>query len=78
MADQIIIKHGALNGRNKMPLLNSMELGYQEDEDALYIGRNAQNLRLCGVGDINNINTQIEELRGLIRDLTARLDELNK
>lgn len=55
-----------------------MELGYQVDEDALYIGRNAQNLRLCGVRDINNINTQIEELRGLISDLTARLDELNK
>jgi hypothetical protein len=78
MARKIIIKHGALNGRGKMPLLDSMELGYQVDEDALYIGRNAQNHRLCGKNDVNNINTQIEELRGLISDLTARLDELNK
>lgn len=59
-----------------MPLLDSMELGYQVDEEALYIGGNAQNHRLCGVKDINNINAQIEELRGLINGINAQIETL--
>lgn len=78
MARKIIIKHGSLNGRGSMPALYTCELGYRTDEEALYIGRKGENFRLCGLNDVNNINTQIEELRGLISDLTARLDELNK
>ena len=78
MARKIIIKHGSLNGRGSMPALSGCELGYRTDEEALYIGRKGENFRLCGKNDVNNINAQIEELRGLISDLTARLDELNK
>lgn len=78
MARKIIIKHGALNGRGSMPALFGCELGYRTDEEALYIGRKGENFRLCGKNDVNNINAQIEELRGLISDLAARLDELNK
>ena len=78
MARKIIIKHGSLNGRGSMPAISGCELGYRTDEEALYIGRKGQNFRLCGVKDINNINTQIEELRELISDLTARLNELNE
>lgn len=78
MSRKIIIRHGSLNGRGSMPALSECEFGYRTDEEALYIGRKGQNFRLCGLNDVNSINTQIAELRELISDLTARLDATSK
>ena len=48
MADVIKIKRGALGKKTAMPKLNEGELGYCTDKTALYIGTNAENIK---VGD---------------------------
>ena len=63
MADLIRIKGGS----GAVPTLQDRELGYSKDEQALYIGTANGNVRLCGVNDIR-------ELRTLIEQITARLD----
>ncbi len=83
MADAIMIKSGALGGRTTMPRLSNAELGYITDKKELYIGTADGNERLCGAGDIAEINakiaeisTKIEEINKSIADIIARLDAL--
>ena len=88
MNDKIHIKTGALGNRTEMPALSydeekGSELGYRTDEEALYIGTEKGNKRLCGANDVRNINTRLDELNatiasisGQITDITARLDTL--
>lgn len=88
MADLIRIKCGELGGRNEMPTLQcdkelGAEMGYRTDEKALYIGAVAGNERLCGVGDVANINakiieihTKIEEINESIANIITRLNAL--
>lgn len=72
MADLITIKSGSFNGRSTMPRLSVDELGYQKDEQALYIGTESGNIRLCGVEDAAKINS----LNATIDSLSARLEAL--
>lgn len=73
MADLITIKSGALGDRQAMPKLNTDELGYCTDEEALYIGTESENKRLCGVKDKADIIAQIDALSNCIEEITARL-----
>lgn len=74
MADLITIKSGALGSRTEMPKLSVDELGYCTDEEALYIGTDAGNKRLCGVKDKVSIIAQIDALSARIDEIIARLD----
>lgn len=79
MDDTILIKSGALNGRTSMPNLAQDELGYQTEEEALYIGTPNGNKRLCGANDIERIKTletKIGSLEGQISTIMARLEAL--
>lgn len=81
MDDSIRIRSGTLNGRTAMPKLKhaeiingekrGSEIGFQEDEKALYIGTSGGNVRLCGANDIS-------ELRQLIDDIITRLEALEE
>lgn len=62
MADLITIKSGAMGGRSSMPKLAVDELGYLTDEKALYIGTESGNVRLCGVNDISELNTRLDDI----------------
>lgn len=73
MADLITIKSGALGNRAEMPKLSEDELGYCTDEEALYIGAESGNKRLCGVKDKADIIAQIDALSNRIEEITARL-----
>lgn len=75
MADLIRIK----GGLGEIPKLQVRELGYGKDVKALYIGTEDGNVRLCGVGDleeinakINSINTAIDEINTAIQNINAR------
>ena len=79
MADLITIKSGSFGSRSTMPKLSVDELGYQNDEKALYIGTESGNVRLCGIEDvakINELNATIQSLSTAIDDINARLDAL--
>ena len=83
MVDKIHIKSGELGGRSTMPSLDydeeqGAELGYREDEEALYIGTKSGNKRLCGAKDIGDINTRINAINAQISDILARLDSLSE
>ncbi len=69
MNDLIKIK----GGNGNVPTLQVRELGYSYDEDALYIGTNEGNKRLCGVGDITSLTAKINALEERIDALEARL-----
>ena len=62
MADLITIKSGSFNGRSTMPRLSVDEIGYQKDEQALYIGTESGNVRLCGADDVKELNTKLDEI----------------
>ena len=80
--DEVRIRSGALNGRTEMPKLkppeiidgekHGAEIGYQEEEKALYVGTKDGNVRLCGLSDAE----KLAELSAKIEEITARLDEL--
>ena len=86
MADLIKIKAGSGN----VPALQERELAYHKDEKALYIGTGDKNERLCGAGDIAEVNSRLDSinaetneikatittLNGLIDEINARLDAL--
>lgn len=75
MADLIRIK----GGNGDVPTLQDRELAYSRDEEALYIGTDNENVRLCGKRDVARINdlyTKIEELNAQIEGITARLEAL--
>ena len=75
MADLIRIK----GGNGDVPTLQDRELAYSRDEEALYIGTDNENVRLCGRSDvvrINDLYTKIEELNAQIEGITARLEAL--
>ena len=74
MADLITIKSGSLGSRQEMPKLSADELGYRTDEEALYIGSEAGNKRLCGVKDVADIIARIDALSARIDEIIARLD----
>ncbi len=81
MADLILIKTGVLGGRAEMPKLQydvdkGSELGFQGEEEALYIGTKNGNVRLCAAGDIADINAKIDAINGDIENIIARLDAL--
>ena len=84
MADLILIKCGESGERETMPALGyeskkGCELGYREDEEALYIGTDRGNVRLCGKNDlamILELGAAINSLSQTIEDITARLDAL--
>ena len=61
MADLIKIK----GGRGTTPTLQDRELAYNKDEQALYIGTENGNVKLCGA-----------ELFAKIEEIIARLDEI--
>ena len=67
MADLIKIKGGS----GEVPELEDKELGYNRDEQALYIGTKNGNVRLCGADDVAT-------LQGLIEGLKARIEALEK
>lgn len=73
MTDLITIKSGALGDRQAMPKLSTDELGYRTDEEALYIGTEQGNKRLCGANDKADIIAQIDVLSNCIEEITARL-----
>lgn len=76
MADLITIKSGALGDREAMPKLSESELGYITDKKELHIGTSEGNERLCGVGDVAEINAKIAEINSKITNINARLDAL--
>ena len=76
MSDTIMIKSGALGDREAMPKLNEAELGYRTDTEELYIGGGEGNKRLCGVGDVADINAKIDVMEGDIENIIARLEAL--
>ena len=72
MADLIMIKGGS----GDVPTLQDRELAYRKDEQALYIGSDGVNVRLCGANDISGLNTRLDALSQLITDIIARLDAM--
>lgn len=56
MADLIKIK----GGNGNVPELQDRELGYRKDEEALYIGADNENLRLCGAKDKAELKSYID------------------
>ena len=72
MADLIMIKGGS----GDVPTLQDRELAYRKDEQALYIGSDGVNVRLCGANDVSGINTRLDALSQLITDIIARLDAM--
>lgn len=78
MADLITIKSGALGDRQAMPKLSTDELGYCTDEEALYIGAESENKRLCGAKDVGNINTRLDALSATITSILAQISSINE
>jgi hypothetical protein len=72
MNDTIKIRSGVLEGRQQMPTLNENELGFQIDEEALYIGAKNKNVK---VGD-SNWETRIAQLESLVTNIITRLEAL--
>lgn len=79
MADLIRIKGGS----GDVPTLQDRELAYSKDEQALYIGTEGENLRLCGAKDVSELitrlvetNARLDEINTLIENINARLDAL--
>lgn len=54
------------------------EIGYHEVEKALYAGTPDGNIRLCGAGDLAEINTKIGEILTEIHNIITRLEKLEK
>ena len=67
MDDLIKIKGGSGN----VPRLQTRELGYSYDENALYIGTDEGNVRLIGAGDITRLQTELNTLKARIDKLEA-------
>lgn len=78
MNDLILIKTGALGGRDAMPKLNEGELGYRTDTKELYVGTKEGNVRLCGAGDLNEINAKIASVNALIITNNGKIAEIEK
>lgn len=86
MNDLILIKTGALGGREAMPKLNEGELGFRTDTKEFYIGADGKNVRLCGVGDaekvtvletqVSTLEAKVATLEAQIIEITARLDAI--
>lgn len=84
MDDLILIKSGSLNGRGAMPNLNyssaesktGSELGYRTDTKELYVGTKEGNVRLCGAGDLNEINAKIASVNALISTNNGKIAEM--
>ena len=77
MADLIKIK----GGDGTVPKLQDRELAYSRDEEALYIGTDNENVRLCGKNDlamIQELNATITSLSNTISTMNARLETLEK
>lgn len=77
MADLIKIK----GGDGTVPKLQDRELAYSRDEEALYIGTDNGNVRLCGKSDlamIQELHSAITSLSNAISTINARLDALEK
>ena len=71
MSDLIRIKGGS----GAVPELQSRELGYKQDEKALYIGTESGNAKLCAVGDADKINgntAKITALENALKTLTEQ------
>lgn len=73
MADLIKIKAGSGN----VPTLQERELAYRKDEKALYIGTDDKNERLCGAGDIADINSRLDSINAEINKIKATITTLN-
>ena len=78
MGDTIHVKSGELGNRAEMPKLSydkekGSEIAYRTDEEALYIGTEQGNKRLCGAKDKADIIAQIDALSNRIEEITARL-----
>ena len=88
MGDSIRIRSGSLDGRSEMPRLKhaeiadgekrGTEIGYNEEEDALYAGTPEGNKRLCGAGDLAEINAKIGEISTEIHNIITRLERLEQ
>lgn len=78
MNDLILIKSGSLGGRDAMPKLNEGELGYRTDNKEFYIGADGKNVRLCGAGDLNEINAKIASVNALISTNNGKIAEIEK
>lgn len=89
MADTILIKCGKLNGRAKMPSLDYKqssegnrqiggELGFNTEEQALYIGTDKGNVRLCGANDIGNLIAQINANNAILAEINGTLESIRK
>ena len=84
MDESIRIRSGSLNGRTEMPKLKppeivngkkvGAEVGFQEEEKALYIGTANGNERLCGAGDIPALYEEIDRLKAQVEEIKARLE----
>lgn len=82
MADSIRVRSGALGDRETMPRLKApetvngekhgAEVGFNEDENALYIGTKDGNVRLCGVEDA----VKLAEISAKIEEILIRLEAL--
>ena len=73
MADLIRIRGGI----GDVPDLQYRELAYSKDQQALYIGSDNENIRLCGAGDAARIDALYAEISGLsakIEGIIARLE----
>ena len=70
MADLIKIKGGSGN----VPTLQDRELAYKKGEKALYIGTDSENVRLCGAGDVAEINARTDLINA---DLSSRINLIN-
>lgn len=71
MNDLIKIK----GGNGDVPTLQVRELGYSYDEDALYIGTNEGNKRLCGVSDITSLTAKINAIDERLKGVEDILNE---
>ena len=73
MNDLITIK----GGNGKVPVLQNREPGYSYDEEALYIGTDKGNKRLCGANDIGSILTEISSINTKINSTNSEISSIN-
>lgn len=77
MTDLITIKSGALGDREAMPKLSESELGYITDKKELHIGTSVGNERLCGAGDVAEINAKNAEINAKIAEINSKIANIN-
>ena len=82
MTDTIYIKSGELGDRKEMPALKydsekGSEVAYQTEEEALYIGTQDGNKRLCGAKDIGDINTRLNAINASISSINAQIKDID-